>query len=171
VLVYATVATSAVDLAIAQTHISESTARVSVCFTPGGHCASFIADAIERAQREVRVQAYGFSSKPILDALVAARARGVDVAVILDRFSVAYSGAGAVSAAGIPIWVDRSQSIAHNKIVVIDGTICITGSMNFSRSADKNNVENVVMIESEEVAKWYLDNWQARQTLSKPFEK
>ena len=146
-------------------------AEVSVCFTPGAKCEAFIAAAIDLARTDIRVQAYGFSSRPILEALIAAKRRGVDVEVILDRFSVAYAGAVSVSGAGIPIWVDAARSIAHNKIVVVDSRITLTGSMNFSRNAAQNNAENVVRIDSPEVARWYLDNWLIRRDSARPYDR
>lgn len=68
----------------AQPH-GPTTAQVSVCFTPADRCVGSIVAAIGAARSQVRVQAYGFTSAPVLAALKAARGRGVDVAVILDK--------------------------------------------------------------------------------------
>ena len=56
-----------------------------LCFSPEGHCATLILDAIGAARKSVYVQAYSFTAKPIADALVEARKRGVEVFVIVDK--------------------------------------------------------------------------------------
>jgi phosphatidylserine/phosphatidylglycerophosphate/cardiolipin synthase-like enzyme len=140
-------------------------AFVSVCFIPGGACADQIVDAIAQARSEVRVQAYGFSARPIIAALARARARGVDVAVILDKSDerrLCQTDA-ALLAAGVPVWIDRVSGIAHNKVIVIDRRVVIGGSYNYTASAERRNVENVTIIESEAVAARFLANWSARR--------
>lgn len=140
-------------------------ARVAVCFVPGEACGARIVAAIAAARREVRVQAYGFSAPPILAALAAARARGVDVAVILDRSDERRlcERDGALLAAGVPVWIDRLPGIAHNKVIVIDRELVIGGSYNYTSSAERRNAENVTFIQSTDVAARFLENWQSRQ--------
>lgn len=140
-------------------------AEVSVCFVPGEPCASRIAEAIATARSEIRVQAYGFSATPILNALAAARAQGVDVAVILDRSDALRlcERAGALLAAGVPVWIDHLRGIAHNKVIVIDRRLVIGGSYNFTDSAERRNAENVTFIESAPVAARFLENWARRR--------
>ncbi len=146
-------------------HEEKLPAEVSVCFVPGEPCGAEIVAAIGAARREVRVQAYGFSAPSILAALAAARARGVDVAVILDRSDERRlcDRAGQLLAAGVPVWIDHVPGIAHNKIIVIDRRIVIGGSYNYTASAERRNVENVTFIESEPVAARFLDNWARRR--------
>jgi phosphatidylserine/phosphatidylglycerophosphate/cardiolipin synthase-like enzyme len=143
-------------------------AEVSVCFVPGEPCAGEIVAAIAAARSEVRVQAYGFSAPLILAALAAARARGVDVAVILDRSDARRlcERDGALLAAGVPVWIDHLPGIAHNKVIVIDRRIVIGGSYNYTASAERRNAENVTFIESEAVAARFLANWASRQALA-----
>jgi phosphatidylserine/phosphatidylglycerophosphate/cardiolipin synthase-like enzyme len=140
-------------------------ADVSVCFVPGEPCASEIVAAIGAARSEVRVQAYGFSAAPILSALAGARARGVDVAVILDRSDARRlcERDAALLDAGVPIWIDHLPGIAHNKVIIIDRRVVIGGSYNYTASAERRNAENVTFIESEAVAARFLDNWARRR--------
>jgi phosphatidylserine/phosphatidylglycerophosphate/cardiolipin synthase-like enzyme len=140
-------------------------ATVETCFTPRRRCTGVIVAAIDRARRDIYVQAYGFTSAPIVGALVSAYRRGVRVAAILDksntRRSGRFDGAGIIDAAGIPVWIDRRKGIAHNKVIVIDGRFVVTGSFNFTAAADRWNAENVVVLESAVVAAQYLANWRS----------
>jgi phosphatidylserine/phosphatidylglycerophosphate/cardiolipin synthase-like enzyme len=105
-----------------------------VCFTPGQDCTGLVVAEIDAAQRAIRVQANSFTSIPILSALKAAHTRGVDVEVIVDKTSARVSKSGSrysavtyLSNAGVPLWLDVRVSIAHNKVMVIDGATVITG--------------------------------------------
>jgi phospholipase D len=144
------------------------TASVSACFVPGEPCSAMIVSAIDGAQTEIRIQAYGFTSPPILAALVRAKRRGVDVAVILDKSNQrqGYSGATFIAHAGIPVSIDSPPGIAHNKVIVIDRHFVIGGSLNYTQAAVSKNAENVTFIDSPDVASWFLANWMARQALS-----
>jgi phosphatidylserine/phosphatidylglycerophosphate/cardiolipin synthase-like enzyme len=148
-----------------------TTAQVSACFVPAESCVTGIVAAIDHSTTQIRVQAYGFTSPPILKALTDAERRGVDVAIILDKSNnrQTYSGATFVSNAGIPVWIDTIPTIAHNKIIIIDGHLVIGGSYNYTSSAERHNAENVTYIDSQTVANWYLDNWDSRMAVSERY--
>jgi phosphatidylserine/phosphatidylglycerophosphate/cardiolipin synthase-like enzyme len=157
--------------------VAPTTAEVSVCFTPGpASCAALIANAIDAARVSIRVQAYWLTSTPILAALAAAQRRGVDVEAILDKSQDRqgetrgrYSSAVYLVHAGVRVWIDEAPAIAHNKIIVIDASRVVTGSFNFTKSADTRNAENVVVLDSREVASWFTGNWEARRDVSRAF--
>jgi phosphatidylserine/phosphatidylglycerophosphate/cardiolipin synthase-like enzyme len=67
--------------------------------------------------------------------------------------------------AGIPTFIDRKPKIAHNKIVVMDQTMVVTGSFNFSTIAGCCNAENLLVIQRPELAVAYAENF-ARGGLS-----
>jgi phosphatidylserine/phosphatidylglycerophosphate/cardiolipin synthase-like enzyme len=130
---------------------------------------------LDHAQSQIRLQAYGFNSSPILSSLVSAKRRGVDVIVILDksddRASSGRSNSGAefVAHAGIPVFIDYRPAIAHNKVIVVDKHIVVTGSYNFTAAAEHRNAENVTVIDSSEVAGRFLSNWDSRLAVARPF--
>ena len=148
---------------------------VTTCFTPAQACVDLIVSILDRAQSEIRLQAYSFTSSPILSALVSAKRRGVDVVVILDksddRASSGPSGSTAkvVTRAGIPVFIDYRPAIAHNKVIVVDKHIVVTGSYNFTAAAERRNTENVTVIDSSEVANRFLSNWEPRLAVSRLF--
>ena len=61
---------------------------------------------------------------------------------------------------GIPVKIDAVHAIAHNKIVIIGGEILITGSFNFTKAAEENNAENLLVIHDRKLAERYTKNWQ-----------
>jgi phosphatidylserine/phosphatidylglycerophosphate/cardiolipin synthase-like enzyme len=78
--------------------------------------------------------------------------------IILHYLTRQYSSATFISNQGIPVFIDSKHPIAHNKIMIIDKKIIITGSFNFTKAAEKN-AENILIINSEEIANIYLENW------------
>ena len=132
-----------------------------LCFSPDGHCSTLILDAIGAAKQSVRVQAYSFTAKPIADALVEARKRGVDVSVIVDKSqrSERFSVLDLLNESDIPLYVDYCCAIAHNKVMIIDGKKVVTGSYNFTQSAESRNAENLLIIDDAIMAQAYLENW------------
>lgn len=148
--------------------------QLTVCFTPPESCGAAIIDRIKQAKREIRVQAYGFTHKRILAALAAAKRRGVDVAVILDKTNdrsgagrSSYGGATYMAHAGVPVWIDDRVAIAHNKVMIIDRRLIVGGSFNYTAAADTKNAENVTFTESAEAANLFLSNWERRRNASR----
>lgn len=106
-----------------------------ICFTPGGDCTGLLVRKIQQAKQNILVQAYSFTSVPIASALIDADRRGVDVKIILDKSQLKARN-GAYSSFldnHIALWIDYKVSIAHNKVMIIDGKTVVTGSFNFVR--------------------------------------
>lgn len=140
------------------------TDKINVCFTPPSGCGSLIAQQIAGAKKSIFVQAYGLTSSMIIYQLKAAHQRGVKVAVLLDAGNLSDNKDVAIElkTAGINVYYDKMPAIAHNKVMIIDRRKVITGSFNFTTAADKKNAENVVLIEDNEIADLYMQNWKNR---------
>jgi len=134
----------------------------AVYFSPQGGCTQAIVAAVGQARKSLHIEAYIFTSHPILQAVIAARTRGVEVAVILDAGAAEeqYSVLRSLLADRVPTWIDAAYHIAHNKIMIIDGETVITGSFNFTRSAEQDNAENLLVIRDQALAARYEANFQ-----------
>lgn len=142
-----------------------SFANVLVCFTPPSKCGNFIVEQIKEAKQSIYIQAYGFTSKKIIDALIEAKNRGVEIEIILDRSNFHKKKENVIKLLEtnqIKIYQDKVAGIAHNKVMIIDNTVVITGSFNFTENADKRNAENVIVLHDSSIAKQYYDNWKNR---------
>ena len=106
------------------------------------------------------MQAYGFTQPDTIKALDAAKARGVDVEVILDRSNLKSKNSGRLDIEHhhIKVWVDSKHPIADGKNLIADGHIVKTDSHNFSVQATKNE-EDCVVIDSAPLAADYKRNW------------
>lgn len=148
---------------LAQPTSEGMTAEVlGVYFTPPASAAAAIVKAIDASEREVLVQAYGFTHNAIAQALIRAHQRGVKVRVLMDqktqtsnRYVIAL-----LQDADMAVRQDGKHAIAHNKVMVIDQAVVITGSFNFTNSAETRNAENVLILKSPDLALQYRLQWQ-----------
>lgn len=151
--------------------VSLHATEVRVFFSPSGGCTEAVVENLGKAKITVLVQAYSFTSAPIAKALVDAEKRGVKVQVILDKSNRTerYSSADFLLHEGVPTWIDAKHAIAHNKIMVIDGRTVLTGSFNFTKAAENNNAENLLVIQDSDLAAKYTANWKAHLEHSEPY--
>jgi len=99
------------------------------------------------------------SVEQILDAIIAAKNRGVTVRVISEEDYDYEEVAALFHVNKIPIvWQDtRWFSANHNKGIIVDGRIVLISSINYSDNSIEDNREAGVIIENEEVAQWYQE--------------
>jgi phosphatidylserine/phosphatidylglycerophosphate/cardiolipin synthase-like enzyme len=142
-----------------------------VCFSPRGDCTQLIVDTLASAHSTVLVQAYSFTSEPIAQALVEAHRRGVAAEVILDKSQRTEDDVRIkpLLDAGIPVRIDATHAIVHNKVMVIDGETVITGSFNFTKSAEERNAENLLAIRDKVLAAKYDVSWHLHERHSQPY--
>jgi phosphatidylserine/phosphatidylglycerophosphate/cardiolipin synthase-like enzyme len=134
---------------------------LAIYFTPPIGGAGGLIKHIDASKKTIKVMAYGFTAMPLSDALVKAHRRGVKVQLLQDEKS-AGNNSDAVNqliAAGIEVRSDGKHAIQHNKVMLLDDDIVITGSYNFTKSAEVRNAENIIILKSAYAAKRYADNW------------
>lgn len=135
---------------------------IEIGFSPGS-AEALVVKTIRDARKEIVVAAYSFTSKPIAQALLDAKRRGVAVAVVMDKSNktARYSSATFLANVGIPVRIDSNYAIMHNKFMVVDGRTVETGSFNFTSSAARRNAENVIVIhDAPQAANAYGLEWK-----------
>ena len=153
-------------------HAQGPSATWQVCFAPSPDCSRLVVAQIAKAAKTIRVQAYGFTDVAIAKALLDAKRREVDVQVILDRsnrLKKKYTEATFLVNEEISTAVDEKHPIAHNKVIIIDDTTVITGSYNFTKHAQQN-AENLIVLRSSELAAKYSANWKTHRAHSEKLE-
>ncbi|MFC3107017.1 phospholipase D family protein [Undibacterium arcticum] len=151
---------------------------LQAAFAPWDDVEGLLVATIAGARQQVLVQAYLLTSKEIAASLIAAKRRGVDVRVMVDAEQYAKVPASKVLdlvAAGIPVWQETRYQNAHNKVVVIDpataGATVITGSYNFTWSAQHKNAENVLIVrKNPALAAQYAQNWERQRQQATPWK-
>src|SRR5215470_18152297 len=106
-------------------------ATIETCFAPEDDCAALAVRAIDHANREILVGAYGLTTGAgIVEALLRAYQRGIEVKLIADKTTPCgrNSGIDPLASAGVAVWIDHSARIAHTKTMVIDGAVTLNAS-------------------------------------------
>lgn len=145
-----------------------ATGTVEVLFTPWDDAEGAIVRVVGEARQSIHVQAYLLTSRSIAKALTDARARGVAVEILADREMLEKSDKSLLPQmleGGIPVWLETRYAAAHNKVMLIDAALAdavvITGSYNFSWSAQARNAENLLILRGNPaLVRRYLDNWR-----------
>jgi phosphatidylserine/phosphatidylglycerophosphate/cardiolipin synthase-like enzyme len=151
---------------------------VQIAFAPWDDAEAMIVGALSAARRQILVQAYGFTSRAIANALIDAHRRGVNVRITADRDQTLTGESGRIPdlvAAGIPVLLEVRYASAHNKVMVIDAGLpqqaVITGSYNWTWSAQNRNAENVLILRrNAEAARAYAANWWRHAADALPYE-
>lgn len=121
----------------------------------GGGLDQIVADSFADAELRIDVAAFDLDAPPIIDALIAAEARGVQVRVVTDADNGDLSGVRRLRRGGISVIEDDRSGLMHNKFVVIDGRFTWVGSMNFTTNGAYCNNNNLVRFESARLAANY----------------
>lgn len=148
--------------------------NVQVGFSPEGSAQKLVLETIASAKHDIQILAYAFQAPDIMQALVAAKNRGVNVRVVVDKKrnkgKTSKKAMDFVTSNGVELRTNDHFHIHHDKVIIVDGSTVETGSFNFAPSAETANSENVVVIrDMPEVAKQYVAHWQSRWDLGKPY--
>jgi len=152
-------------------------AEIQACFSPPlpGGCdpRATVVQTIDGARKTVLVQVYALTSRQIVSALVNAKHGGVEVRAIVDRSqfredrSDTYA-VGRLASGGVPVLVDTVPGLMHNKVMIVDGATVVTGSSNYTWSAEHRNAENLLVINHPALAAEYTQNWNIHAARSWP---
>lgn len=156
-------------------------AKVEVYFSPEGGAQDAIVERIEGAERAIDVAMYALTNREIAWALVRAHERGVRIRVLLDGdfdASCKYSKGTFLSRHGVKVKLDRSHMVGgevqghmHNKFAILDGKVVVTGSYNWTASAEHRNDENLLIItDAPELCKEYERQFTKLWTRGEPVE-
>jgi phosphatidylserine/phosphatidylglycerophosphate/cardiolipin synthase-like enzyme len=143
----------------------------SVYFTTPGKEESFIANEliakINAAKTSIHIASFEFDLVEVAAALITAEGRGVEVQFVTDDeygiesdeeegnhlFSMMDKG-------GIEVKDDHRGGLMHNKFWIFDGEVVWTGSTNITHNGTTRNNNNVIVVESKDLAAIYEREFQ-----------
>ena len=119
----------------------------SAHFSPGADCLDAILTQIRSARASLDVCVFTITDDRIAGALAAAHQRGIALRVISDDEKAHDLGSDValLAQAGVPVATDAGMDHMHHKFALVDGRTLINGSFNWTRSATRGNMENVVV--------------------------
>lgn len=136
---------------------------IQVLFSPEDKAMANLIALVRDAEVSVRFLAFSFTDSALAQMMVERARAGVDVRGIFETFGSAgmSSELKTLWCAGLPVRQDGNASFLHHKVIIVDDSIVVTGSLNFSANADGVNEENVVILDNAEIAALYLQEFEA----------
>lgn len=131
--------------------------RSEVHFSPGRECLAAILHEISKASRGIDICVFTISDDRISSQLINAHEAGIAVRVLTDNEKLLDAGSDIkrLAEAGLPVKVDRTRNHMHHKFAIFDSETALTGSYNWTRSAESYNNENILITDSPGVVKMY----------------
>ena len=144
---------------------------LGVYFSPEDHVQQQILDMIGIAQSSIEFLGYSFTSDPIADELIEKSEQGVEVRGIMDAVSAA-SNIGTeydtFRQAGMDVRLASTIGAMHHKVFIIDGQLVMLGSYNFTRSAEEDNDENLLILHNPDIASEFQIEFERISSSAKP---
>ena len=131
-------------------------ANIEVLYSPDDAPLDRVVTLYRHAKRYIYVSVYGLTYPRAVEALVAAKKRGVDVRMLTDqertRDEKQHIALQTLRLAGIPIRVNQHDGLMHLKQVVIDDEVNTSGSMNHTTSGNRYNDERMDIISDRTIS-------------------
>jgi phosphatidylserine/phosphatidylglycerophosphate/cardiolipin synthase-like enzyme len=135
---------------------------IEVYFSPDDGVSRRLVELVSGATESIYFLAYSFTSNPLAEAVRERAGAGVIVSGVMDKEQAETNTGGEYEpflSAGLDVRLDGIPGLMHHKVLIIDHRIVVTGSYNFSSSAENRNDENAIIFFSEEIARQFLEEF------------
>jgi len=139
-----------------------SLAKTEVYFSLSDNPQKIIIKNINQAQAFINIAMYVFTDREKAIPLAKAQERGVKVRVYLDKDQVEYqySQSRFLVQKGIKTRISSNNYIMHHKFAIIDNRLLLTGSYNWTFSANNRNDENLLIIDDPEIIEIFQNQFE-----------
>jgi phosphatidylserine/phosphatidylglycerophosphate/cardiolipin synthase-like enzyme len=136
--------------------------RVENYFAPEDKVSPILVDLVSNAQKSIHFLAFSFTHDDLGQAMLERAKAGVKVSGVFETrgADTQHGEYPPMREAGLDVHLDGNPYVMHHKVIIVDEAIVVTGSYNFSASADESNDENVLIIHNPDIAQQYLEEFQ-----------
>ncbi len=120
-----------------------------------------ILSSINSAQDSIDLAIYNLTDPRVAQALIRALKNGVRVRIVMESDNLGKENPRRLAAAGIPIRGDGQGSLMHNKFMIVDGEVLLTGSANFTENGLGSDNNFLVRVEDPRLSGVYLDEFNS----------
>ncbi len=130
---------------------------VKVHFCPRHNCKNIIKNILMQAEDSIYFLTFTFTDQEIAKILAYKHNEGLEVKGVVDSFqNPAYWTVPLLEKNNVRHRINKGN-LQHNKLFVVDEATVITGSYNPTRAAHTINKENIIVIQSKEIANIYKE--------------
>jgi phosphatidylserine/phosphatidylglycerophosphate/cardiolipin synthase-like enzyme len=136
-------------------------ANIEIYFSPEDGIAKHVVQRLQNATTNIRFMTFSYTADDIANAMIAKAKAGLVVQGVFERQNAAGTGSeyAKLKSGGVDVLHDGNCYILHHKVIIIDDRTVITGSYNFTGSAERDNDENLMIIDDPAIARSYLDEF------------
>lgn len=136
--------------------------RIETYFAPTDPVYRQIIPRLQQAQESIKFMAFAYTNEELANAMIERLNSGVQVTGVFENRNA--NGVGSefqhLADSGVDVWTDGNCYTMHHKVIIIDERTVITGSYNFTGRAENDNDENLLIIDSPELAQLYDEEFQ-----------
>lgn len=127
-----------------------------------------ILEEINNSNKDIIIAVAWFTQLDLFNAIIGALDRGVNVSLILIKDIINCGDYGLdfslyLQKGGKLCFVNKRNILMHNKFCIFDGSILITGSYNWTYSAEIRNAENIIITDEgnvcQDYSKYFANLW------------
>jgi len=141
--------------------------QVENYFSPVDDVMPKLVQYVQGAKKSVRFMAFTYTHPDLAAAMIARAKAGVAVTGVIENRGASQGALVPLACAKLPVKVDGNSYTMHHKVIIIDDSIVVTGSFNFTATADTANDDNVLIIHSPAVAALYLQEFARVEAAAK----
>jgi len=132
--------------------------NINVYFAPEDNVEKIIHGRIEKAEKSIKFMEFSFTSDDIGEIMIKKFKEGISVQGVFEKkgSGTEYSEYIKMKIENLPVKLDSNKDVMHHKVIIIDDYRVITGSFNLSKNANRRNDENIIIIDSRELAAEYI---------------
>lgn len=124
-------------------------------FSPEDGVMAKLVGLVQGAKTSVHFMIFTFTDQDLANAMIARAKSGLEVQGVIETRGASQGAMVPLACAKLPVKLDGNKYTMHHKVIILDHATVITGSFNFTQSADKENDDNVLVIHSPAVAAQY----------------
>ncbi len=129
--------------------------QVENYFSPPDEVMQKLVAQVKAAQKSIKFMAFTYTHADLSNAMIERAKAGVKVEGVIENRGASQGALVPLFCAKLPVKTDGNKYTMHHKVIIIDDETVITGSFNFTKAADTENDDNVLIIHSKTVAAAY----------------
>ena len=131
-------------------------------FFPNASNEEKVVSMLRTCKKTLDIAIFSLTLDSIAEAILEAYQRGIKVRMIADDECAKNKGSNVklIASVGVPCKTDNAIYHMHHKFAVLDGSVVIMGSFNWTGQAVKYNQENIFFYEDKNIASQYAQEFE-----------